>query len=311
MKEFIKIFLVLCAIVGAFFFGRNYGVETQIESKEFKTLKSDNYNNQNAQDELKNLKEKFQTLLDSSDLKKTDELLGKIMTIFLADLSLQLTEEKQKDFEFGKRICSTSPTEPTALEKIENKPEVKTESKTIEEEPVVEVKKHSIKNEAKFKKAELDIIAAEDIGTIRKALNSLELKKIDSLLDGAPRSTFQQSKKFFGHYRGSVIDVLGNAYGTMTIEIQNTPEAKEPISGKIKLFKGGEAISTSTFTTTEIGFSPENYQATIIDFGPQRFLQAYKLESSQKIAGILYERLPNGTTKTIGSFILSRTDFID
>ena len=88
MKDFLKIFLVLCAVVGAFFFGRNYGEVTQVESSEFKTLKSDNFNNQNAQVELKNLKEKFQNLLDSSDLKKADEVLGKIMTIFFFFFSL-------------------------------------------------------------------------------------------------------------------------------------------------------------------------------------------------------------------------------
>ncbi len=309
MKDFLKIFLVLCSIVAAFFFGRSYGEQTKTESSEFKNLKSDSFNNQNAQEELKNLKEKFQKLLDSSDLKKSDEVLGKIMTIFLADLSLQLTADQQKDIEIGKIACVSKSPEPVVAIKTELKSEIMTNPKHEDEEPVIEVKKSGIKNEGKFKAAEFQIIESEDISSIQKALSQLELKKLDSILDGAPHSSFEQSKKFFGSYRGSIIDVTGNVYGTIIMDIKNTPADKSPIAGTIRMFKDGKAISTSTFSSTELGFTSEKFKATIVPFGPNRYLQIYKTEALQKIAGIMYESLPNKTTNTIGRFILSRTDF--
>lgn len=309
MKDFLKIFVVLCAVVGAFFFGRNYGEETKAESSEFKNLKSDNFNNKNAQEELVNLKEKFQKLLDSSDLKKSDEILGKIMTIFLADLSLQLTEGQQKDLEIGKLACVTKLPDPAVAVKTEIKPEIKPNPKHEDEEPLVETKKSGIKNEGKFKAAEFEILEAQTSEDMARALKNLELKKIDSLLDGAPNSTFQQSKKFFGTYRGTILDSTGKVYGTMILDIKNTPAAKSPITGSFKLFKDGQESVGSDFSTDSLGYSPEKYGATVVQMGSRGYIQIYKAESIQKIAGIYYERLPNGTSKTIGTFILSRTDF--
>ena len=295
MKDFLKIFLVLCAVVGAFFFGRSYGEETKTESSEFKTLKSDNFNNGNAQEELKNLKEKFQRVLDSSDLQKSNEVLGNIMTIFLADLSLQLTTDQQKDIEIGKQFCMIRAPEPAVTFKTENKP-----ARNIE-----------IKLSAKFKMGEFEMSEARSVSAIRKALNKIELKKVSTLLDGAPASTFQQSKKFFGVYRGSILDVTGQIYGTIVFEIFNVPSEKSPIKGSIKMYRNGDPITESNFTSDSLGNSPEISSATIVNMGPKHYLQLYKIESMQKIAGIYYESLPNGTTKTIGTFVLSRTDFTD
>lgn len=300
MKDFLKIFLVLCAVVTAFFFGRNYGEETKVESSEFKNLKSDNFNNKNAQEEITHLKEKFQKLLDSSDLKKSDEILGKIMTIFLADLSLQLTADQQKDLEIGQRACVMKPA--TTV-----KTETKVETSIVEEKKLVS--KPEIKISARFKMGELEMSEARDVEDIRRALNKLEVRKIESLLDGAPESTFQQSKKFFGIYRGSILDVTGHTYGSIVFEIYNSPAEKLPIKGSIKLYRNGEVVSESNFTTDQLGSSPETSSSTILNVGPKHFLQVYKLESMQKIAGIYYEQLPQKTTKTIGTFILSRTDF--
>lgn len=308
MKEFLKIFLVLCTIVSAFFFGRNYGEETKTESTEFKTMKSDNFNNQNAQEELNNLKNKFQKLLDSSDLKKADEVLGQVMTIFLADLSLQISDQKQKEFDEGKKLCSSN----VAINQLPRKNQAEPEPKAVIEHEVEKPAPKAASNgNARFKMGEFEMSEARDVRDIRKALKKLELKKIDTLLDGAPESTFQQSRKFFGTYRGSIVDVTGKVYGSMVFDIRNTPGEKSPISGSIKIYKNGELTSNSSFHTSELGYAPESLSTTILTAGSNNYLQVYKIETVQKIAGIYYERLPNGTTNTIGSFILSRTDFAD
>lgn len=106
MTDFLKIFFVLCGIVAAFLFGRNYGEKTVVESKEYIKMRSDSAQTEKAEAELAGLKAKFQDLLDdSSDLKKADEVLSKIMTVFLADLSLHLSEDKEKDLSIGKAAC--------------------------------------------------------------------------------------------------------------------------------------------------------------------------------------------------------------
>lgn len=305
MNDFLKIFLVLCAVVSAFFFGRNFGEETRNESTEIKTLKSENFQNQNAQIELRNLKDKFQKLLDSSDLKKADEVLGKIMTIFLADLSLQISDSQQHDFDEGKKLCLSSINNNT----VEKNKDKSLHDEEIKKEP--EIKKNTIRNIAKFKSAETEILNTEDPILIKELLQQLELKKIDSLLEGAPSATFQQSRKFLGTYRGSVIDVTGKTYGTLVMELESTPEETSPLKGNVRVFQNGVQTSNNNFTSSGFGYTPNDYKSTVFQLGASGYLQLYKIEPAQKIAGLYYERLPNGTSKTIGTFVLSRTDFID
>lgn len=107
------------------------------------------------------------------------------------------------------------------------------------------------------------------------------------------------------------MDVTGKVYATLVIDIHNVPENTSPISGSIKIFKNGKETSNNSFDTSHLGYAPESSSAMVLSIGATDYLQVYKSESLQKIAGIYYERLPNGTTKTIGTFILSRTDFIE
>jgi hypothetical protein len=312
MKDFIKIFLVLCGIVASFFYGRSYGEKTLTESSEMKNLRSENYLNQNSQAELDNLKTKFQSLLDSSDLKKADEILGKVMTIFLADLGLRLSEAKQNELDEGKRICLQNQNNLIQKKTTEVVEETKTTTST---EPVAAVKEKDpleIKNLAQFKGAEFAIHEAQNTADIRKALEKLEVKKIDSLLDGAADSTPEQSKKFLGSYRGTVVAADKTEYGTLVMNIEDSGNKEAPFKGVIQLFRGGNASSTSRFTTSNLGFAANNSSALIVNNGSgSSFLQLYKIEKLNKVAAIYYDRLPNGTSKTLGTVILSRTDFVD
>ena len=254
------------------------------------------------------MKDKFQKLLDSSDLKKADEILGQIMTIFLADLSLQISNEKQKDFNDGKKLCTINSNTSNALAKTEQKAET---VKTPESEIEKPVQKNQIQNNARFKLGEFEISEARDSNEIFKALKKLEVKKIDSLLEGSSEANYQQSKKFFGSFRGTVIDSVGKIYGTMVFEIKSTPSGKRPISGSIKLYQNGIERVGDDFSTDGLGSALSSSTATVIEFGSSKYLQVYKIESEQKIAGYYYEVLPNRTSKTIGTFVLSRTDFVD
>lgn len=308
MKDFVKIFLILCAVVSAFFFGRNYGEETQNESTEIKTLKSENFQNRNAQIELQNLKEKFQKLLDSADLKKANEVMAQVMTIFLADLSLRLSDQQHKDFNDGRRmLCAPDPTQTVTAKEKTTKREVLSEAAVVKE---AEGQTQPVVNMKRFIAAENDLLTAEDTSRIKQLLKQVEVKKVDKLLDGALMQTYAQSKRFVGTYRGSIIDVTNNIYGTLVIDIQSSNAEENLLKGDIKIFKGGVQTNHSTFESTSIAYAANNSQASLIHIDGN-YLQVYKIEATQKIAGIFYDRLPNGTSKTIGTFVLSRTDFID
>lgn len=310
MKDFIKIFLVLCVIVGAFFYGRSYGEKTSDDSIEVRNLKSENFQSQTSQQELDNLKIKFQNLLDSSDLKKADEVLGKIMTIFLADLSLRVSDEKQKDFLEGKRLCSQNQiNEQVAIESVKKETEEPKKEIEVRQKPEDHSLPPPIKNLAQFKLNEFSIMEAQDTDEILRTLDKLEVKKIDSLTNGADQASYEQSKKFLGSYRGSLIGADKKVYGTLVMNIELSEDKTKPFKGIIELFRNGSVTSRTRFASSSIGLSGNQSQSTIIDVGDgSSYLQTYKIDNLNKIAGIYYDRLPNGTSKTIGTVVLSRTD---
>jgi hypothetical protein len=296
MTDFLKIFFVLCGFVVAFVFGRNYGEKTVIESKEYIKMRSDSSQAETAEAELAGLKTKFQDLLDSSDLKKADEVLSKIMTVFLADLSLYLSEDKEKDLSIGKAACGVRPTPdiPATLQKSEP------------QSPQVE---KQAKNTGKYRSQEWILVNSQSDSEIRRNLKKLELKDLDIYLKGAPETNLQKSEKYLGSYSGRVFDVNQKEYGFLTLDMvpAKNNKGEDVLKGKIEFFRNNKAESTSNFTTNHFGYSPEGFSGTVVTFGTLQ-LQIYSIESSRKLAGYFYERLPNGTTKTIGTFILNRSE---
>lgn len=303
MTDFLKIFFVLCGIVAAFLFGRNYGEKTVVESKEYIKMRSDSMRAEKAEAELEGLKTKFQDLLDSTDLKKADELLSKIMTVFLADLSLHLSEDKEKDLSTGKAACVTQPridTLTTASLKSQE---------AIKANFVQEQQEKNSKKTGKYRSQEWILVNSQTDSEIRRNLKKLELKDLDIYLKGEPETNLQKSEKYIGAYRGRVFDVNQKEYGILTVDLAPSKNAKDEdvLKGKIEFFRNNNSESTSNFTTNHFGYSPEGFSGTVVTLGG-RHLQIYLIENSRKLAGYFYERLPNGTTKTIGTFILNRAE---
>ena len=94
MKDFLKIFVILCLLVGAFMYGRNYGELTYRESEEYKTLVKAKEDLTFAKADLENVKAKFQNILDGSGSKKQEELLAQILQVFLVDLGLRAADNQ-------------------------------------------------------------------------------------------------------------------------------------------------------------------------------------------------------------------------
>jgi hypothetical protein len=303
MKDFLKIFFVLCGLVAAFVFGRSYGEKTITESKEFIKMRSDSSETEKSASELAALKTKFQNLLDSSDLKKADEVLSKIMTIFLADLSLHLSEDKEKDLSVGKAQCAAPPAK-TA-------PESRSQDTAVDRHSQSEDKSETKTNPqiAKYKSNEWLLINSRDDFEIRKNLKKIELKDIDAYLKNAPSKSFKESEKYLGSYKGRVIDVNNKEYALLSVDLKPIKNTKneDAVKGHIVFFRNGEQESTSDFAPNGFGDGPAEFSGVVHSMGNRR-LQFYSIQDSQRLAGYVYERLPNGTTKTIGTFILNRVD---
>jgi hypothetical protein len=310
VKDFLKILAVLIVIVIAFVTGRNYGEQSVVESKEFKDNKTLLADTTRAEEELRITKEKFQALLDSADLKKADEIYGKIMTIFLVDLGLRISEAKQKDLDEGKNKLSmcVDPKSNRPVEKVVEKPKEEPQPTRAEEmrQEKEKTERFSQLNPGRFKSTEWTLMNSDSNAEIRRNLEKLKLTDIDAFIKGAPETSYENVLKYFGTYRGKVTAVDDSDYGSLVIAI-GPGEKQNHATGDVKFYRKGKQESHGSFTSASWGYSPAGYQGNMVQLGG-RFLQIYKLESAQKLAGNFYERLPNGTTKLIGSFVLNRTD---
>lgn len=311
MKDFLKILFVLVIVVIAFVSGRNYGESSILESKDYKETKSNLADSTRSDEELRLMKEKFQNLLDSADLKKADEVYGKMMTLFLVDLGLRISEQQQKDLDSGKaQMAMCSPSSAKASVAAKEKPvETPVETPTPQPEEVIEkAPRFSKLNSGRFKSTEWTLVNSSSAEEILRNLEKVKLTDIDAFLKGAPRTVGQDLQKYFGTFRGKVSAIDGSDYGSLVIEVGPAEKANN-VTGEVKFFRQGKVQSNSAFTTDAWGYKPEGYQGNMINVG-DRYLQLYKIEGSDKMAGNFYERLPNGTTKLIGSFVLNRTDRI-
>mgnify|MGYP000906122875 FL=1 len=217
MSDFLKIFFVLCGFVTAFLFGRNYGEKTVVESKEYIKMRSDSSQAEKAEAELAGLKAKFQDLLDSSDLKKADEILSKIMTVFLADLSLHLSEDKEKDLSIGKAACVARPVADVSAPSQKSEPQAPQETTKLDiQQPQAD---KQAKNTGKYRSQEWILVNSQTDSEIRRNLKKLELKDLDIYLKGAPETNIQKSEKYLGSYRGRVFDVNQKEYGYLTLDL--------------------------------------------------------------------------------------------
>lgn len=283
MKDFAKIFFAMCVLVGAFIFGRKYGEENYKQSEEYQTLIKIKEEQSFTKNDLENAKTKFQNILNGADSKKADELLGQVLQVLLADLGLRI--ENQKAF-------------------VKSEAELRTPS-IPKEAPVVREKTYDYK---RLKSYEWILKNSLDSDQIKKNLKNVEIKDIDSYLKGAKEAKPQDLESIYGSYRGRIMDVTQKEYATMAMEINPIPDSQPmKLKGSLKVFKNEKETTSKGFTTVQLGYQVEGSSGLIIDNG-NTYFQVYKTTESQQIAGFYYERLVNGTTKTIGSFVLNRVD---
>lgn len=297
MNDFVKIFLVLCACVGAFMYGRNYGETTFKDSAEYKEMMQAQEEAKFAKSELENIKAKFQNVADQAETRKQEELLGQILQIFLADLGLKVSNPQT--FVKGPATTTTTGSLPPKVEI----------AKPVVEKPVAEVHKpEKVYDYRRLKSYEWILQNSRNSQELKKNLKNVEIKNLNLFLNNATSATRPVIENIFGEYRGRIMDISGSEYGSLALTMAaNDTATKQGLKGNVKIFKNGKQETSQTFRGDGFGYVGPGTIGYILE-QDNRFFQLYKINETQQIAGFYYERLMNGTTKTIGTFVLNRTD---
>ncbi len=288
MNDFFKIFVILSSLVAAFLFGRNYGEKTFRDSEEYQSFLKNKISSDFNKNEFENLRAKFQNIVDGAATKKTDELLAQLLQVFTDDLGLKI--ENQRDF---------LKIQPAAAQPITLSPLI--EKKSPREHAAVADAK-------KFHSYEWMLANSSSTEEALRNLKNVEIKSMDPFLKTATPATPQQMESIYGSYRGRLYDVTSKAYATIVIEIN--PQIKDEktfLTGTIKMFKDGKETAANEFNTAQLGYAINSSSGFIIDLD-NHYYQLYKVAATHQLAGFFYERLPQGTTNTIGHFALNRVD---
>jgi hypothetical protein len=269
MKDFLKIFFALIALVGAFLIGRSHGEANFKESEEYQTLIKQQNEEAFANNELENAKTKFQNILDGSETKKSEELLAQILQIFLADLGLRI--ENQKNFTKEHGIPSKLVT-----------PERKTPQPVLEQvKQEVQKKKEKVFDFKRLKSYEWILLNSTNPNRLSDNLKNVEIKDIDSYMKKSIPATPQQLELFYGSYRGRILDIFNKEYATLVLEINSIEtDGPQKLKGKIQIFKNGREESSRNFSTTQLGYLNTESSAIVIENG-SLFYQLYKKDEKQ------------------------------
>lgn len=290
MKDFVKIFLGLSALAGAFLWGRHYGASLSKHSEEYRELVRANQELSFAKSELENLKTKLQNIADQAGNKKTDELLAQILNVFLVDLGLRVQQLKAPSQDVS--VAEVKTEMPAQVE--EKKPEVKIE-KNIS---------------GQVKSAEWMLVNAPDEKSVQSALKKVQTRNFSSELRAAKEASGEsECQEFLGSYRGSIKDINNKYFGSMDLNLKSISTAPRTsrVAGRAAWYS--EVHKTSVEKNfSGCGLKVRHKSARYLELKENQFVQIYKLNSFEKIAGNFYEVLPNGTSKLVGSFVLNRVD---
>ena len=294
MKDFIKIFLGISALVAAFMFGSNYGEKTYNESSAHKNLVKATEELNIARADLENVKIKLQNITDRADTKKTDELLAQILHVFLTDLGLTI---QNRDAILKQAQQTQAP--PAIATRIETPP-----AKEVAEEPKAIASKLNIN---KLKSYEWMVQnSGGGAGTIRD-LKKVEIKNLNAYLKLADYQDASDCERLLGVYKGYVKNINLKNFGSLEFELKiGQSKQREELYGKMAWYFNENSISEKI--DNNCGKKIKGLGGRIFNLAADKYIQIYKLNNSEETAGNFYEVLPNGTSKVLGSFVLKRVD---
>lgn len=307
MKDFIKIFFGISALVAAFLIGRNYGEKTYLESTEhrgaIKTAESLNF----TKADFENAKAKLQNITDQAETLKTEELLAQILHVFLTDLGLRI---QNKDIILKRaesvginnevRLKAASPVEKN--EELAKYPDVSP--------PSAPQKKNEAWSESKinkFKSLEWMVENSGDNAAVLRSLKKVQIKNLGTFLAQANDQENDECEALLGLYKGPIKDIDKRYIGSLEFELKTEAINNDTrLYGKTAWYNSGNAVSEKF--TDSCGKKIKGLNGRILALAADKYIQIYKLINAEETAGNFYQVSPNGTTTLIGSFVLKRVD---
>jgi hypothetical protein len=309
VKDFLKIFFGISALVTAFIIGRGYGEKSFKESEEYRSFIKSNEDLNFTKNEIENVKAKLQNITDGAENKKTDELLGQILTVFLNDLGLTL-QNKEAILKQAQEIKSaavhtkTAATAAAAASETEEPKKLREELKALKEQ-----KKWTNLDLGKYKSTEWILQNATSDRQVKEQLTKVRIKNMNSFLAGTTNGDEAQINVFMGEYRGKFEYIDGTRAGSLKMKFSKTTKEGATLAVEIGMFGAdGKTTSSETITPGGFGMRQAELEGVVTKWQDTSFFHFYKLKNKNQIAGNLYQSLPNGATTTIGSYILSRVD---
>jgi hypothetical protein len=298
MGDFVKIFLGICALAAAFLVGKGHGEKSYLESEEYKKIAAAKEDLDFSKGELENAKAKLQNIIDRGGNQKTDELLGQILQVFLADLGIQIQNKelilKQAQMCAANNTAVAEPAKPAPVKTqvVEN-----TESKQTKK-PIVSV--------GQFKSNEWMLANSSGGNDTLRTLDKLVIKNLNGYLS-LTTPTVEGCEGYVGVYSGNIKgEANNNNMGSLSFDLKQS-KSTDSYNGKIAWYNDPNPPLTQMINDS-CGRKAKDLAGRIFSLSEQRYVQIYQLEALNQMAGNFYEVLPNGTTKRVGKFVLRRTD---
>lgn len=299
MKDFVKIFFGISALVAAFMFGSNYGEKTYSESFAHKNLVKATEELNIARADLENVKIKLQNITDRADTKKTDELLAQILHVFLTDLGLTI-QNRDAILKQAQQAQAASAAIATTVPKLPEAHVVNEET----EQPKPAAAKLNVN---KLKSYEWMVQNSGGGESTIRDLKKVEIKNLNAYLKQADYQDASDCEQLLGVYKGSVKNINLKNFGSLEFELKvGQTKLREELYGKTAWYFKENSISEKI--DNNCGKKIKGLGGRIFNLATDKYIQIYKLNNSEKTAGNFYEVLPNGTSKVIGSFVLNRVD---
>jgi hypothetical protein len=298
LTEFVKIFLVLCFIVGAFFVGKNHGLKTYFNSKDYKKILAEKEDLDYAKNEFENAKAKLQNIIDQGDKKKTEELLTQILHVFLTDLGIQIQNRKLLLQQARQNNSNLPPV-------VVSEPEPIVVSSA--EKAILQLKKDEReKNKAieKLRAVESKLTNTRSRSRSRELLDRVSINNLGQFLSGAE---FENSDclSFIGEFRGDVAAPSKEKMGSMTLVLKPIQENSREFLGKITWYYSPNPPLSSDIQNS-CGKKIPNIKGRFFSLTENRIIQLYPVLGEEAVVGNFYEILPAGTSKRIGTVSLRR-----
>lgn len=260
--------------------------------------RSENQNTENMLNADSNLRGKLQALTDNDiaeyyrlktmeeRYKKADEILGKIMTIFLADLGIRVSEATLAQAKNGAEVRPGSSPSPLDLKNTTDANRVGMQSKKAE-----------AAGAANWVAAEK---LRDEVRSDGEIADFLEKTRIENL-DEAIRTTTAFSNKFNnlsvlkGPFRGAAQVKVSGVSHDWTIEMHLNAEIESgTLQGKtqIKIAENGEVFSDLT-DNGEINNYREfssGSEAVMMKASPSTYFQVYYIKRLDALVGNVYTR---------------------